>query len=413
MKKISIFLIILLTAAAAAVPAEAVLYGDYDLNLSAFAGEDDYTSALNPGNIAGLSDISLTHTLTVKLAAGDEFTSLEVWAGLEQQFDPLTGTLSDVLNSLNLQRAGISWYMGDNFKFKLGRHSMLTGYGYGWNPIDFANPLKDPTDPNADLSGVDVFLIHLFPDSEINLKVYGAVDLSSGGISYTDINPGAELTMLLPFGEIKLTGLYDWDETAGEDDKVTAAGAGVYLDIAGIGLYGEGAVLEGSRTLFADSENNSLSRKTEILFNALGGFEYTFESGLTAAAEYFYNGEGCDNAEMQSYADALGTAALSADTAAFTALASEFRPGSYSKHNVLLNLVFPIYELNIDLTGTVLFAADSGSLTVLPMITWWASGGLSLEAGWAGIFDLYGLEGSEADLSPADHTITLSGSYSF
>ena len=410
-KPFIIFTAALLFFTASFLSAQTIFYGDYSITAAAVLNENDYESALNPGNIAGMDDVSFQHAAAFKLSAGDTSTSFELWAGLQQQLDPAAGLLSETLNSLSLRRAGISFYAGDYLKFQAGRISMLTGYGYGWNPSDFANPLKDPADPEAELSGVDTLLIHFFPDYDVNFKAYALIDASTQSIDYSDIRAGGELSAYLPFGEAKITGLYDYDEHKGEDAAANAVGAALYLDIAGVGVYGEGALLDGSRTQFADPESFELSRKDEILFNALGGIEYSFIFGLTAAAEYYYNGEGYNRSEMASYTDALTSTADS--PAEFAALAGEYRQGNYSRHYVLLNLIYPVYAGNIEISSTALLGADSGTLAVLPRLSWWASGGLSVELGYSGIFDLSDIKGSEAALSPAAHIITLTGRYSF
>ena len=397
--------------------AQTLFYGQYSgTALAAIPGGNDYDTALNPGNIGGLKDVFLSHDLVMKLSGGDEQAALEVWFSIGQQtgFSPADLGLSDEetpLYTIDLQRAGISWYMGDEIRIKLGRHSLLTGYGYGWNPMDFANPPKDPSDPSAELTGVDSLLVHLFPFGTVNLKLYGLVD-SASGVDYKNLQAGGELTMALPFAELKFTGLFDRDETGGEDDKVSAMGAGFLADIAGAGLYGEAAVFDGSRTGFPDGVSMPVI-KDEVLFSGLAGLEYTFLNELTLVAEYFYNGEGFDKSERDEYLATLENPAVLGDAAIFAAFAGLYRPGYFSRHYGLLNLLYPLYDLNLDLSGMVLFAADSGALTVLPMITWYTTGSLTLEMSYSGLFSLYGEDSDEASLSPYKHAVSLAGKFSF
>ena len=119
--------------------------------------------------------------------------------------------------------------------------SYLTGYGYGWNPSDLANPPKDPTDPEAYQTGVDGLTFRTAPCSWMDLKVYGLLASEGNSQSYDELLAGGEATFQLPALEIKLMGLYGGEEESSDDSDAYphAAAAALYLDVAGIGLYGE------------------------------------------------------------------------------------------------------------------------------------------------------------------------------
>ncbi|MCK5154701.1 MAG: hypothetical protein KAQ93_10120, partial [Spirochaetales bacterium] len=130
---------------------------------------DDYNSLLNPGNILGIQDFVMMSALIAKLDAGDESTSFSAWFSMKEYpigqglltaayLDPtqtgavyeLVSASGDKIYTFDLMRLSANVYLTDNISMEIGRQSMLTGYGYGWNPIDFANPLKNPADPDAD-----------------------------------------------------------------------------------------------------------------------------------------------------------------------------------------------------------------------------------------------------------------------
>lgn len=400
-----------------ALPAETTWYGEYAATATAAVpGDDEYDSAINPWNaVLGLSDVTLSHVAVVKLTGGDETAGFEVWTSLGST----TGIPSeaDRLYTLDLRRANINWYMGDNVRLKLGRQSMLTGYGYGWNPIDFANPPKDPTDPETELSGVDALLIHLFPYGMVNAKLYGLFG-DADGVDYDQVEAGGEITASFPGVEVKATGLYDLDDTV-SDGRTSAVGAAALVDILGIGVYGEGAVHDGSRVD---------ATETDPIWLALGGIEYTFLSELTLVAEYFYNGEGFDPDEREAYlaslqqgASDLATALKSATTESdlatayetFGALLTRYRPGYFSRHYGLINLFYPFYSVGVDVNFTALASLDSGALMVAPMVTWYTTGALTLEATYSGLFSLQDDASDEAALSPVNHAVVFTGTYSF
>ena len=414
-------LAIILVLAGAPLFAQLAFYGDYTAALTASVREDDYSTALNPGNLYGLNDLSLANELTVKMAGGDELADLELWFSLGQYpvgegllaasgYDAATSALvseaGDSIYTFDLMRASVGWSFGDSLLVRLGRQSLLTGYGYGWNPMDFANPPKDPGDPKAELKGADALLMHILPWNPINLKVYALYDraLTETGADYDDLMGGAELTLSLPALEMKLTGFLEQDGTAGEDSRVNGAGFGFMADLAdlaGLGFYGEGTLLSGSRILNPDVT----TRKSGLLYTFLLGAEYVFASETSLVVEYFYNGEGYDKGERDEVLTALGNPLSGAS--------SLYRPGYYSRHYLLLNGMQPLYAINCDAGLTVLCSVDSGALTLMPEMTWSGSGNFSLSGRYAGLLNPVGEESSENALAPVKHAFTLEGRFSF
>jgi len=177
MKKI---LFIIITAAVILLPmfAQADFSGSADITFIGNIPESDgYDSLMNPGNILGIEDFVMMPSLIAKLDAGDESTTFSAWfsmkeypigqgllastyvsmqAGYPDSLDYLytsefIAAAGDRIYSFDLMRLSANVYLTDNLSMEIGRQSMLTGYGYGWNPIDFANPLKNPADPDAEL----------------------------------------------------------------------------------------------------------------------------------------------------------------------------------------------------------------------------------------------------------------------
>jgi len=433
------FLALIFASAPVPSGAQAQLGGEYTAGARAAVPEDGgYTSVLNPGNLLGLKDFTLDHQVVMKLSGGDGETGLDLWFSLGNGtgFSPSNlGMQSEAerLYSLDLRRASIFMYLGDSLRVELGRQSLLTGYGYGWNPMNFANPPKDPTDPTAELTGVDALMLNLFPYGTANLKLYALLDTSDGlsstdpsSVEYENVMAGGELTAALPGLEVKLNGLLGselFDDGAadaagtGLGGRTSALGLGVFADLAGVGVYGEAALFDGSRTGFPDESGAAAvpTVKEDLLISALGGLQYTFPGELSATAEYFYNGEGFNAEERADYRSALASLDLAADGAleVYTALAELYRPGYFSRHYALLNLLYPLYDVSVDLTGRVIFSPDSGALTLVPGLTWYSSGSLSIEASYTGSFSTYGEEDDEAVIAPFRHIVSVAGRFSF
>ena len=413
--------------------AEVSLYGEALINISAFPAfpyaESRFDGPLNPGNYQGLHDLNLGTDLLLKLSGQEETAGFDFWLAVKPYQlgqvllaasldDPaqtaavvdslaLLGSRIDVIDIL---RANIAWYVSDFLILKIGRQGLLTGYGYGWNPIDFFNPLKDPFNPNQELKGVDALSVQYYLGNLFTLKLAGIYRPGgiAPGVDYPDLQVGAEMTGSFPSIELKLTGFYDYDESLGEDAYVPAVGAGLKADIAGIGIYGEAALKWGSRAFFP-SESATLSRKEDLLFSGLAGAEYTFAWGLSAIVEYFYNGEGYSLADRKLYQDNLAAAVPYPPSD----LALMYRPGYFAGHYIGLYLYLPLYDLYTDIGLSLIYSPDSWSLNIFPSITLNVTGSLAVGFSYLGLISLDDEQYNEAWFSPLKHIFQLEASYSF
>lgn len=408
MKKI-LLLIVMSVVILLPLFAQADFSGSADITFTGNIPESDgYESLLNPGNALGVQDFGMMSSLIAKLDAGDESTTFSAWFSMKE-FTDFDG---NELYAFDLMRLSVNVYLTDNISMEIGRQSMLTGYGYGWNPIDFANPLKNPADPDADLRGVDGAALRMYPGDITSLKLYGIIpdSLLSSGLDYEEIKIGTEMTLNLPGVELRLAGFWDYDNSEGSDAYTPSAGAALMLDLFGIGVYGEAAARKGSRNYFADGALG-LTRKTDWLFSGLAGLEYTFESELYAVIEYFYNGEGYDESECTDFKVAL--AAANPVTSLFVDLLNIYSPGYFAQHYILINLMQPLYDIDTDLNLSVLFSPDSGALTLMPSVNYSFSGNLSAELAYTGMFDISDNDFNEITALPFRHTISTVFTYSY
>jgi hypothetical protein len=389
-----------------------------------------FDSPVNPDNIYGFRDVSLDTDVTFRLDAGQETGTFTLWLALNPHDlaqvllaaasgDPLQeqAAAESLLHSdpasLSVLRANIAWYIGESFVIRLGRQNMLTGYGYGWNPMDFANTAKNPFDPEAELRGVDALSFQFYLGNILSLKLSGVFqpDNFLAAADYRDIQIGAELSASFPVLEIKLSGYYDYDGVAGDDAFVPALGAGFMLDLSGVGIYGEGALLRGGRPLVPLAVS-SLQRKEELLFSGLLGLEHTFSSELRVIAEYFYNGEGYSLGERELYNDSLVD-----QYGVLTYIPSEYmelyRPGYFAKHYLLLNLGYPIYAWNTNAELSTYYSPDSGAVGIMPSLELEVSGALSVRCSYMGLISLQEDRYDEAWFSPFKHIVELKATYYF
>lgn len=423
MKRLSLFFV-LLVLVGGVLGAQISLSGQADAYLDILPAMPSTSSRLDTlvdsGSAYGFQDVCLNTDVTFRLEAGQEAGAFTLWLAVnpyEMSQLLLAAASGDPLLSdpaaLSVLRANIAWYIGQALVLRIGRQSMLTGYGYGWNPMDFANTVKDPFDPEAELRGVDALSLQFYLGNLFALKLSGIIrfDDFTKGADFKDLQAAAELTASFPVFELKLSGYYDYDSTVGEDAFVPALGAGFMLDLAGVGVYGEGALLRGGRVP-APVGLSVNEVKDEILASGLLGLEYTFASELRLIAEYFYNSEGYSRQERELYNQSLEDEFVSSTTIPGAYLAM-YRPGYFARHYLLLNLGYPIYPWKTNLELSTFYSPDSGALGVMPSLELEVSGSLSVRASYRGMFSMMADQYDEAWFSPFNHVVELRLTYYF
>jgi hypothetical protein len=405
MKK-NLFLIFLVVVILLPVFSQVDFSGSADISIFGNIPESDgYESLMNPGNAFGVQDFGMMASIIAKLDAGDESTSFSAWLSMKEFPD----ALGNELYAFDLMRLSASIYLTDNLSMEIGRQSMLTGYGYGWNPIDFANPLKNPADPDADLRGVDGIAFRLYPGDITSLKLYGILpdSMLSSGLDYEEIKVGTEAVFYLPGMELRLAGLWDYDISEGSDAYTPSLGSALMIDLFGVGIYGEVATRKGSRNYFADGAA-LLPRKTDWLVSGLVGVEYTFESELYTVIEYFYNGEGYDKSERSNFENTIiNTPALIGD------LLNMYSPGYFAEHYILINLMQPFYDFDTVINLSALYSPDSGALTIMPSLDYSFSGNFSANLAYTGMIDFSNNDFNEISALPVRHIVSTVFTYSY
>ena len=401
-------------------------------------GEEGYTSLLNPGNVLGMEDLMFRNGINLKLNESGETGALDLWIRLGQYpiaemlvstafiasgfnqtaadyVADLAWTADPYLYIADILRASASWIPTPDVRITLGRQSYLTGYGYGWNPVDLANPPKDPRSPQAYLRGVDGLTFRYSPAAWFNASLYGLIPPGGYSWGYQNLLAGGELTFYTPALEIKLSGLYGSVEEGSDafDLYPHAAAAAFYLDVAGVGVYGEGVVHSRSRRNTPDAAGFSTTIQDGPVPSGLFGLEYYFPSGVLLAAEYFYNGEGWNQAQREDYASALNI--LGTGTGITGEYYALYTPSYFAQHYALLNLLVPWYDGDASLNLNFIWSPDSEVLflttTVLFNLNY--EGTLVTELWYAGQVSLEDSRKNEAWLSPVSNSIRWNLRYYF
>ena len=428
MKKI-IILIVIVTIFVLPLSAQVDFSGSAEINFIANIPQDDYNSILNPQNMMKIHDLAMVSSLITKIDGGGEKSTFSAWFSLKEYpiglglLSATTGTVNeayayefingsgDIIFTPELMRLSANVFLGDMASLTIGRQSMLTGYGYGWNPIDFANPLKNPTDPNKELKGVDGLCLGIYPGNVISIRLYTLLpdNIMTTGLEYNEIKAGSELTLYFSGVEAKLAGFWDYDSKEGSDAYTPALGAAFMFDIFGAAVYSELSLRKGSRNYFPDESGNPLllSRKTDWIFSGLGGIQYQFKYDINVVLEYFYNGEGFNSTERNNYKETLSKNSPTID------LIRLYTPGYFAQHYLLLNLVKSFYSANIDLNLSTIWSPDSQALEIMPLISYNFSGSIVFKLSYSGVFDLSNNDFNEVAALPVEHSLSLGVNYSF
>ncbi len=446
-KWLVLFMVVLLSV----VPcfSDVVVSGDTSVSVTILPvtdySSDRFDSLLNPNNMMELHDVSFSPRFVGKISAsggspvdagigeyGFDFWFLVEPIGIPGLLMAITAgdtsmssSVSEVLKysdyefyGLKLLRADINWSVGDLFNITIGRQPIFVGYGYGWSPMNFVGSLKTPFDFGRIERGIDALTLEYNAGNILTADIsalYRPYDYATG-IDYGAIEGFAKLVFSLPYVEFSFDGLYVYDSDSSATTtgtrgatQIPAVGGGFMLDLSGIGVYGEVALFERSRREYPDGSGN-LEVKSGVQLDGLLGLEYTFPWDMNAIIEYYYNGEGYNLEERVAYKNLL---LMYSNTYLPADIASLMRPGCFSKHYLLLYLMQPLYDVNGEVSLSLLFSPDSLGLGVIPGVSYNLSGSVSADLVYMGFFSLDKSRYSEAYFLPVKNVIRLGIKYSF
>lgn len=365
---------------------------------------DGFVSPLNPGNVFGIIPVANTSSTLVAIEHSTPDDLFTFWGSAT------LGLGSIEPASIDVRRLSYLRYFGD-LRMTLGRHSLMTGYGYAWNPMDLVSPFKDLNDPHAEQDGLDAVSLLWDSGHDISLEGYALIipsETTTWPLDLHRLGFGGEFVWYLPDSGIEmraaaLAGPLFLDPAP--TDLQLAFGAGIYGDLAGIGLYAEGAIRSQSR-IPEISPLGTAEAGAAWPLSLLLGTEYFFESGLSLVGEYMYHGEGFSIESREHFADAV---------LLDPGLLTYFRPGLFARHYIMVTLLYPLYDLGAESMLTLLVSPDSGAIMVNPILSWYISDSITLQAGYTGMVSLPELLASdpsfagsdEAALSPVNHLITV------
>jgi hypothetical protein len=321
----------------------------------------------------------------------------------------------DTTRDLQFYEAYAAWQASAHVNADLGKRTLRWGKGYAWSPVAFFERAKDPTDPELAREGFVLLTgdaVRSF-DGALKTLAFSPVLLPVNDDFNTeygrgdDWNLGAKLYALWYDTDIDLL-------VAAEGSRGARYGIdfsrnlGTNLEIHGeLARYSDvpRAVLTTGHTLDVESRDYT---------SALLGLRYLTERETTFIAEWYRNGGGYSETEMQRFFDLIDAGATNP---ALKSLAAQAARGGYTAPNAMRDYVYlrvsqkePFDILYFTPALAVMLNANDDSATLIP------------EFGYTGITNVdlrlraqfnRGARGSEFGEKPLDARVELRGQYFF
>ena len=231
------------------------------------------------------------------------------WAKLFVQ-PSLDYTNTRLLNDLQL-----TWYEAwlqakpnDSFKAQVGKRSLRWGKGYAWNPVAFFDRPKNPDDPELSQEGywlATADYIQSFDGPLQTLAITPVLlpqrrDLNDDFGSSDRLNWGGKLYLLLYDTDIDLLMM-------GRGSRSASYGLDVSRNLTtNFELHGELAwVVDAPQQVLLPSGQAVLKRSNATSW--LLGLRYLTEQDTTYILEYYRNGNGYSQDQLQSFYNAVDT----------------------------------------------------------------------------------------------------------
>jgi hypothetical protein len=186
---------------------------------------------------------------------------------------------------------------GESFSLRLGKQRVAWGSGVAWNPTNRMEPPKNPFNTSLEQEGVLAFRADWIPTPWAGVIVLGArsdAGASDLGLPTAEVERrGAALRVRFLVKETDLALVF-----SGGKNQQTLVG----LDLARvlpaeISTHVEAAIHRGAEMAPA--------RDDETFLRVAAGALRTFGERTSVAVEYFFNGEGYDDAEAAAYLEGL------------------------------------------------------------------------------------------------------------
>lgn len=219
-----------------------------------------------------------------------------------------------------------------------GKRSLKWGKGYAWNPIGFVERAKDPNDPQLAREGfvmADGDLIFNRPGAlrtvaftPVVLPTIGSLNQDFGASGH--LNPAAKLYLLYRDTDID----FAWQ---GRGSRPARFGIDFSRNLASnVEIHGEWARIRQFAKPVTDSAGQVTTEMSDAISYLLG-LRYLTENETTYIAEYYRNGTGYSDSELEQFYQLAGAAFQQLQQTGRNALlqkALSLSQGSYGRPNV-------------------------------------------------------------------------------
>ncbi|MFA6507931.1 MAG: hypothetical protein WCT14_17645 [Treponemataceae bacterium] len=239
----------------------------------------------------------------------------------------------------------------DQFNFRFGKHTVKWGVGYFWSPADVINVAAiDVTDPTAQREGPVNLRLHVpIANTQNNIWAYAILPRIGSTADAAKIEPddlafAAKYEFLVGNYEIGAGAYYRRDYAP--KAMLTATGS-----LWRLNLFGEAVASWGSdKTWVTDAATLSTTKHIDgVYFSGTAGFSYVNSTeNINAFFQYFYNGDGYEDADRKSLISQARTALSVAPTASVS-------------ETLTLALKGLIYQSGKHYAGAYLSKAEAGS----------------------------------------------------
>lgn len=304
----------------------------------------------------------------------------------------------------------------DHFRLLVGKKRIVWGAGLSFNPTDFLNPPKDPTDPTFQRAGAWLAEAEWgFERVALSAVVAGKVtrqyaglptglvvspDLQTAesvrGASTDDRDDDAHFAftsrLYLLLGDVDINLIYGFTNLYADAFRNKSRGGLSLSRVFGdFEVHAEAQLYTGSARLVPDGACVDLPAK--CLFNgtpvvrrsylddtflntrAIVGFRYQFGDNGMFAVEYYYNGEGQDAQGFERLAKlivqnpALAQAALSGSTND-PGSPQKFTLEAFRRHYLTVQFSQPQFVDDWNFSFTALVGLEDLSMQLVPQLQW-------------------------------------------
>jgi hypothetical protein len=307
---------------------------------------------------------------------------LEVQAGLTYQKGPFKAyTLVNLEERYDgkewdedatLFEGNLSWHASDNAYLVLGKTLLRWGKGYAWTPTNFVGRDKNPSDPDLALEGYWMGSADIVKSYSGHLKTLaftGAVlpvsdDVNSNFGRNDHINAAGKLYLLLYDTDIDVMAL-------SEGSKSSRYGLTASRNVTtNFEVHGELAFYPDFQKPILSSEGLITTEKHDA-WDYLAGIRYLTSTETTFIFEYYHNGKGYAEDEVDAFFSFL-------DTAGNTQF-EEVRPtiSNYQAPNYMRNYLYirasqkePFGWLYVTPAIFTIYNLDDQSFNLVPEVTY-------------------------------------------